>query len=70
MNDLVASGAESVSDPDSALMVTNAIASIISGDGESGTGATNTVGLEVSTKAIEATDVSCLVILLHHIIHL
>ena len=54
MNDLIDSGADSVSDPDSALMVTNAINSIIGGDEGAGDGS---VGLEVAQGAVKATEV-------------
>ena len=59
MDDLVNSGASAVSDPEGALMVTNAIKSIIGDDTENGGGggASSSVGLEVTTKAVEATEV-------------
>jgi len=55
MDDLINSGAESVSNPESALMVTNAIASILGSD--DGNSTQSTVGIEVATKAIDATEV-------------
>ena len=54
MNDLINSGADSVSDPDSALMVTNAINSIIGGEEGASDGS---VGLEVAQGAVTATEV-------------
>ena len=58
MDDLVNSGASAVSDPEAALMVTNAIKSIIGEDkGEEGGGGSSSVGLEVTTKAVDATEV-------------
>ena len=59
MDDLVNSGASAVSDPEAALMVTNAIKSIIGDDTENGGGggASGSVGLEVTTKAVDATEV-------------
>ena len=59
MNDLVNSGASAVSDPEAALMVTNAIKSIIGDDTEEegGGGGGGSVGLEVTTKAVDATEV-------------
>ena len=60
MDDLMSSGASAVSDPEAALMVTNAIKSIIgddTGDEGGGGGASSSVGLEVTTKAVEATEV-------------
>ena len=59
MNDLVNSGASAVSDPEAALMVTNAIKSIIGDDKEEGEGGggSGSVGLEVTTKAVDATEV-------------
>ena len=56
MDDLVNSGASAVSDPEGALMVTNAIKSIIGDDTGNG-GGSSSVGLEVTTKAVEATEV-------------
>ena len=57
MDDLVNSGASAVSDPEAALMVTNAIKSIIGDDtGEDGGGGSSSVGLEVTTKAVDATE--------------
>ena len=57
MDDLVNSGASAVSDPEAALMVTNAIKSIIGDDkGEEGGGGSSSVGLEVTTKAVDATE--------------
>ena len=44
-----------MTDPEAALMVTNAIKSIIGGEGEGGD--TGAVGLEVTTKAVDATEV-------------
>ena len=58
MNDLVSSGASAVTDPEAALMVTNAIKSIIGGDNQEGD--TGSVGLEVTTKAVHATEVKLL----------
>ena len=59
MDDLVNSGASAVSDPEAALMVTNAIKSIIGEDKEEGEGGggSGSVGLEVTTKAVDATEV-------------
>ena len=60
MDDLMSSGASAVSDPEAALMVTNAIKSIIgddTGDEGKGGGGSSSVGLEVTTKAVEATEV-------------
>ena len=56
---LVNSGASAVTDPEAALMVTNAINSIIGGD--QGEGDTGSVGLEVTTKAVDATEVGLIV---------
>ena len=49
------SGASAVTDPEGALMVTNAIKSIIGAD-EDGED-TGAVGLEVTNKAVDATEV-------------
>ena len=59
MDDLVNSGASAVSDPEAALMVTNAIKSIIGEESqaEGGGGGGGSVGLEVTTKAVDATEV-------------
>ena len=54
MDDLINSGADAVSDPDGALMVTSAINSIIGGDEGASDGS---VGLEVADKAVKATEV-------------
>ena len=53
------SGASAVSDPEAALMVTNAIKSIIGDDkgAEEGGAGSGSVGLEVTTKAVDATEV-------------
>ena len=51
INELIESGAASVTDPDGALIVTNSIGGVL-GDGE------GTVGLEVGTKAVDATEVN------------
>ena len=49
------SGASAVTDPEGALMVTNAIKSIIGADEEGED--TGAVGLEVTNKAVDATEV-------------
>ena len=51
INELIESGAASVTDPDGALIVTNSIGGVL-GDSE------GTVGLEVGTKAVDATEVN------------
>jgi hypothetical protein len=53
---LIESGAISVTDPDGALIVANAIGTVI---GDGGGDGQSTVGLEVGTKAVDATEVSC-----------
>ena len=55
MNDLIESGAASVSDPDGALIVANAIGAVV---GDGGGDGPPTIGLEVGTKAVDATEVS------------
>ena len=54
MNDLIESGAASVSDPDGALIVANAIGAVV---GDGGGDGPPTIGLEVGTKAVDATEV-------------
>ena len=54
MNDLIESGAATVTDPDGALIIANAIGSII---GDGGGDGPPTVGLEVGTKAVDVTEV-------------
>ena len=52
---MLESGATSVADPDGALIVANAIGAVI---GDGGGDGKATVGLEVGTKAVDATEVS------------
>ena len=54
--DLLDSGAGSVSDPDTALIVVNTIGSVV---GPGDTEGPKSVGLEVGTKAVDATEVYC-----------
>ena len=55
LDSLLSSGAGSVTDPDTALIVVNTIGSVL-GPGE-GDGP-KTVGLEVAMKAVDATEVT------------
>ena len=54
LTDLLESGATEVTDPNSALIVANIIKSIVNDGGE---GSNSTIGMEVSTKAVNATEV-------------
>ena len=54
LNSLLESGGEAVSDPDAALIMVNTIGSVV-GPGESE--GPPSVGLEVGTKAVAATEV-------------